>query len=136
MSTPITTTRVVYALDCPDAVELAAFYSNLLGWEMKLPAPDDPDADCPEWVALVPPNVERCRFSLGFQRIENYRAPNWPDGPIPQQAHLDFWVPSIPEAEQTAIELGATRHVVQPSDNGEWVVFLDPVGHPFCLCTE
>lgn len=136
MSTSITPTRFVYALDCPDAVELATFYANLLGWQMKLPAPDDPDADLPEWVAVVPSDPAQGGFSLGFQRVENYRGPDWPDGPIPQQAHIDFWVPSIPEAEQSAIALGAMRHAVQPSTEGEWTVFLDPAGHPFCLCAS
>lgn len=134
MTKPVRTNRFVYAIDCPDAVQLAEFYAGLLGWTMKLPEPGDPDANLPEWVSVVPPDGAPVGFSLGLQRIEDYRAPTWPEGPIPQQAHLDLWVDSIPEAERTALELGATRHSVQPSDDGGFVVFLDPVGHPFCLC--
>ena len=31
---------------------------------------------------------------------------------------------------------GARRHEHQPSPDGRFVVYLDPVGHPFCLCEE
>uniref|UniRef100_UPI00351DA000 VOC family protein n=1 Tax=Dietzia cercidiphylli TaxID=498199 RepID=UPI00351DA000 len=31
---------------------------------------------------------------------------------------------------------GARRHEQQPSPDGRFVVYLDPVGHPFCLCEE
>lgn len=132
----ITPNRIVVALDCPDAVDLAEFYGTLLGWEVVRLGPDEPDVLHPEWVSVRPPDVAEAGFSLGFQRVDNYRAPVWPEGPVPQQAHLDFWVKDIPEAERTAVALGASRHAVQPGEaDGEgFVVFLDPVGHPFCLC--
>jgi Glyoxalase-like domain len=34
--------------------------------------------------------------------------------------------------EPAALELGATRHEYQPGTT--FRVFLDPAGHPFCLC--
>lgn len=136
MTTAIRPTRFVYALDCPDAVALAQFYAELLGWEVKRPGPDEPDAESPEWVSVVPPNVPAGGFSLGLQRIDNYRAPDWPEGPIPQQAHLDLWVASIAESEKVALALGAQRHSVQPGGDDEFVVYLDPAGHLFCLCAE
>lgn len=136
MSTDISPNRIVTALDCPDPVELAEFYAALLGWEVLRPGPEEPDFEVPEWVSVRPPDFEARGISFGFQRVDDYRAPVWPDGPIPQQAHLDFWVDSIPEAEKIAVALGATRHEVQPGEaDGEgFVVFLDPAGHPFCLC--
>ena len=132
----ITPKRIVIALDCPDAVDLAEFYGALLGWEVVRPGPDEPDVLHPEWVSVRPPNVAKVGFSLGFQRVDNYRAPVWPDGPVPQQEHLDFWVESIPDAERVAVALGAVRAGYQPGEAGGegFVVFLDPVGHPFCLC--
>lgn len=125
MAEHLKTHKVVFALDCPDAHALAGFYANLLGWEAH------PDND--EWVEVVPPD-EGAGFLLACQRIAEYRAPDWPTGPIPQQAHMDFYVESIEASTQVAIDNGATKHEVQPSPRGNWVVLLDPVGHPFCLC--
>lgn len=128
MSTPIRTTSYVYALDCPDAGALAEFYARLLGWDIHSSEEDD------EWVDVAPPADGDHGFSIACQQIENYRAPDWPDGPIPQQAHLDFHVSSLAEAVPQAEAAGATRHSYQPSEEGTFVVFLDPAGHPFCLC--
>ncbi|WP_313502259.1 VOC family protein [Corynebacterium variabile] len=132
----ITPNRIAVVLDCPDAVDLAEFYGALLEWAVVLPGPDEPDALHPEWVSVRPPKVAEAGFSRGFQRVDNYRAPAWPDGPVPQQEHLDFWVESIPDAEKVAVALGAVRAGHQRGEAGGegFVVFLDPVGHPFCLC--
>ena len=82
-------------LDCPDARALAAFYSTILGW----PVEDDSSDD---WVTLRPPGADawagadRARpIGLAFQQVEGYQAPTWPEGPRPQQFHLDFAVPDI-----------------------------------------
>ena len=37
-------------------------------------------------------------------------------------------------AAAMVLALGATRHVLQPG--GNWRVYVDPVGHPFCLCWD
>lgn len=132
--TSIDTVRIVTALDCPDAVALGTFYAELLGWELKTPGPNEPDHDDPEWVAVVPADVDRRGFSLGFQRIHDYQRPTWPEGPVPQQGHLDFWVEDMEASGTVALDLGARRHDVQPSEEDDFVVYLDPVGHPFCLC--
>ncbi|MGO3151402.1 MAG: VOC family protein [Galactobacter sp.] len=126
--------RIVTALDCPDAVALGTFYAELLGWELKTPGPDEPDFADPEWVAVVRADVGEHAFSLGFQRVHDFERPTWPEGPVPQQAHLDFWVDDLEASGEVALGLGATRHDVQPSEDGGFVVYLDPVGHPFCLC--
>jgi hypothetical protein len=41
-------------------------------------------------------------------------------------------------AEKQVLALGATRHAVQPGIEGgeNWRVYLDPAGHPFCLCWD
>ncbi|WOC11475.1 VOC family protein [Gordonia sp. MP11Mi] len=128
MSTPIRTTTTVFALDCPNARVLAMFYADLLGWNISS-SPESPD-----WVEVVPPSGEAPNMKLACQQIEGYRAPTWPEGLIPQQAHLDFHVDSVQKATPTVLAAGATRHTHQPSEDGQFVVFLDPVGHPFCLC--
>jgi hypothetical protein len=44
---------------------------------------------------------------------------------------LDFLVPDLDEGEQHALAAGATKHEYQPGTT--FRVYLDPVGHPFCL---
>ena len=58
-------------------------------------------------------------------------------GQDPQQAHLDFVVPSKEELEiqhQRALELGA-RVLHDGSDEEEEPIYIyaDPAGHPFCI---
>lgn len=127
MSLNIRASRHVFVYDCQDPLALAKFYAELLGWSV------DPDYD-DQWVDLISP--EGSAFTLSFQRIEGYVPPTWPDGPVAQQAHLDFDVPSIEEAARIAESAGARRHPVQPSETGSFMVFLDPAGHLFCLCAE
>lgn len=119
-------------LDCPDALELGRFYSELLGWAIE----DGSDRD---WVTLAPPgggvspdNLDG-RPALAFQRIDDWAAPTWPGGSHPQQFHLDFAVGDIEAAEPSVLSLGARKHAHQPSEDGGFRVYLDPAGHPFCL---
>lgn len=58
--------------------------------------------------------------------------PGWPDG-VAQQAHVDIDVTDLDDAEAEVIALGARKADTQP-DPAWWRVFLDPAGHPFCLC--
>ncbi|MDX2358546.1 VOC family protein [Dietzia sp. PP-33] len=126
----ITTRRVVAALDCPDARELADFYATMLGWRVHS------DEQYPDWVDVLPPQGETDAITLGFQTVPDFRAPTWPEGQVPQQVHLDFYVDSIADSEPAVLAAGGRRHKYQPSPDGRFVVYLDPVGHPFCLCTE
>lgn len=119
-------------LDCPDAEELARFYAAVLGWEL------EPDAGR-GWATLAPPGGGLSpdnpggRTSLAFQGIDDYERPTWPGGSHPQQFHLDLWVERIAAAEPGVLAAGATVHEHQPSQDGGFKVYLDPVGHPFCL---
>ena len=63
--------------------------------------------------------------------MATYVAPTWPEGPRPQQLHLDFDVDDLDEGEALVLGLGATKAEVQPGRS--FRVYLDPVGHPFCL---
>jgi predicted enzyme related to lactoylglutathione lyase len=120
-------------LDCPDPQALGAFYARILDWKIE----DGSDAD---WVTLEPPggrvSPERPdgRAALAFQRIDNYQPPTWPEGARPQNFHLDFAVLDIDAAEPAVLAAGATVHEHQPSESGSFRVYLDPAGHPFCLC--
>ena len=120
-------------LDCPDALELARFYGEVLGWDLE----EGSDA---EWATLEPPgggvSPQRPdgRATLAFQRIEDWVAPTWPGGSHPQQFHLDLAVPEIADAEPAVLAAGARVHEHQPSEDGGFKVYVDPAGHPFCLC--
>jgi predicted enzyme related to lactoylglutathione lyase len=122
-------------IDCPDPRELAAFYGSLLGWEVEGGADDD-------WVVLshpsggVAPDRPDGRTSLGFQRIGDYVTPTWPGGAHPQQFHLDLSVEDIARAEPAVLALGGRIAEDQPSEDGGFKVYLDPAGHPFCLCRQ
>ncbi|MGC8510418.1 MAG: VOC family protein [Acidimicrobiales bacterium] len=117
------------ALDCPDPLTLAAFYSRVTGLAIA-PTPEDPRDVT--WVELV----HATGPTLAFQRVASYVAPTWPEGPVPQQLHLDFEVDDLDEGERAVRAAGATLAAVQPGETGgedRFRVFLDPVGHPFCL---
>ncbi|MGW1378606.1 VOC family protein [Streptomyces sp. NPDC002446] len=119
----------VVALDCPDPHALAGFYAEMLGWQVS----EDTDEDEDDWVEVAGPDGR----VLAFQQVADYRPPQWPGQDVPQQVHLDFDVPSarIDEAERRVVALGAT--LVQ-HDEGvrNFRVYLDPAGHPFCLCLK
>jgi hypothetical protein len=52
---------------------------------------------------------------IGFQRVDDYRAPSWPDQTVPQQLHICFKVDEeLDEAEARLLELGASKPDHQP----------------------
>lgn len=106
-------------LDCPDPTALAQFYAELLGWTVE--TNDD-------WVD-VRADYGAC---LSFQPVADYKAPQWPSQDVPQQMHLDVVVDDLDQAEEAVLALGATKAEHQPGET--FRVFLDPAGHPFCLC--
>ena len=114
-----------FVIDCPDPVALSDFYAALLGWEVQA---DDPDQD---WIDVKPADGSSC---LSFQQVEDYRAPEWPGQESPQQMHLDVVVDDLDEGEKAVIAIGATKAETQPGTT--FRVFLDPAGHPFCLCAS
>lgn len=118
-------TLSVTALDCPDPIALANFYAALTGLEVE-PLGDFKPEDV-TWIEVQ----ENGRSVLGFQKIDGYVAPTWPVGPVPQQLHLDFAVADLEEGEAHALSVGARKTEFQPGDT--FRVYLDPVGHPFCL---
>jgi catechol-2,3-dioxygenase len=110
-------------LECPDPAALAGFYSQLTGWPIL-----HTDAD---WCSIG--ENKDVRPLLSFQLAPDYKPPRWPDPASSMQFHLDFTVDDLNSAEKTALALGATKFAVQPGPDN-FLVFADPVGHPFCLC--
>jgi catechol-2,3-dioxygenase len=113
-------------LDCPDPRALAEFYRVLVGGEVTH-ADDD-------WVNLRDGGT----VLLSFQRTPDYQAPDWPSTEHGQQFHIDVTVEDVDQAEQQVLTLGARRTELQPGieEDSNWRVYLDPVGHPFCLCWD
>ncbi|HET7489492.1 MAG TPA: VOC family protein [Acidimicrobiales bacterium] len=127
---PIARMRAV-VIDCPHPRALADFYSALVGGELTHVEDD--------WVSLR----DGADVRLSFQRVNGFRAPRWPDGEPPQQLHVDVTVDDIDRAEAAVLAFGATKHAFQPGDpdaggspDDNWRVYLDPAGHPFCLCWD
>jgi predicted enzyme related to lactoylglutathione lyase len=106
-------------IDCPDQGALAAFYGAMLDWKVELSA---------DWAEIRAENGQ----CIAFQQVEGYMPPQWPTQEVPQQMHLDVVVDDLDTAEAAVLKLGATKHEHQPGTT--FRVFLDPAGHPFCLC--
>ena len=108
-------------VDCPDPRELAPFYADLIGMSLTV-------GDTPKLVVIGRPDGRGPL--LGFQRVDPYVPPAWPDPARPAQMHFDIKFDDPPAARGLAESLGA---VLLPP-GGSCPVYADPVGHPFCLC--
>ena len=108
-------------IDCPDPGALAKFYGAILDWKVEVSS---------DW-AQVQADYGQC---ISFQQVEAYTPPAWPKQEVPQQMHLDVIVDDLDAGEAAVVELGATKHDHQPGTS--FRVFLDPAGHPFCLCVD
>jgi catechol-2,3-dioxygenase len=104
-------------IDAPDASALARFYADLLGMEVTYEGPEG---------ALIAGGGK----TVLFQQVSQYNPPQWPNPARPQQAHIDIIVHDLDAGQARALELGASR---QGGGGGQFRVFVDPAGHPFCL---
>ncbi len=105
-------------IDCADPAKEAEFWAAALGWEVTYS-----DAD----YGLATDG----RMRLGFGRTDGWQAPAWPNPDGTKQFHLDLAVDDLEAAAERLTGLGARRAEPQPS--ADWIVLLDPDGHPFCL---
>lgn len=125
-------------VDATDIRTLAEFYRQLLGWTYRAgdaPPPEgQPDPRGHDWLVLQDgPGGSR----LAFQQVTTLPEATWPDGPRPQQLHLDLTVSTTAElaaAHARALALGARVLLDRSGDPAEalWV-YADPAGHPFCI---
>ncbi len=111
-------TLEMVTLDCADPETSARFWSSLLGWPVVHAEKD--------YAMLQGPSS-----ALGFGRVENYTAPEWPNVHGSKQVHFDLAVADLDEAASKAVALGARLPENQPGET--WRVLFDPAGHPFCL---
>ena len=122
------------AIDCSDPINLANFYSSITGLKVDVTT-ENTDSNI-VWVEL---KDNQGIPKLAFQKVSNYKAPTWPEGPIPQQLHLDFAVKNLDETEVELLKIGAVKTEFQPGSpktndySTEFRVYLDPEGHPFCI---
>lgn len=107
-------------VNAPDAIALAGFYAVIT---------DGVATGNSHWAAVSGQNG-----FIAFQRVADFRPPDWPDGAVPTQMHLDFFVDDLAATEVRVLAAGATRFDVQPNSD-HCFVYADPAGHPFCLST-
>lgn len=131
----VTARLVQVVLDAEDARGLAEFYRALLGYRYRdgdeHPSPDEHGDD---WLVLLAPDGTH---RIAFQRVPELARATWPDGPVPQQLHLDLAVPTAADLEaerERALSLGAALLLDRSDDEEEPLyAFTDPAGHPFCI---
>ncbi len=125
-------------LDSTDVRALAEFYRQLLGLRYRAgdepPPAGAPDPAGQDWLVLLDAAGSR---RLAFQQVPDLPPATWPDGPVPEQLHLDLAVPAgadLDAQHARAIALGA-RLLQDRSDDPEEPlrVYADPAGHPFCI---
>src|ERR1700733_5842032 len=114
---------LAFLIDCPDPMKLAGFSPEVRRSVIR-------EASFENNACITFGEVD-----VGFQRVEDYRPPRWPDDEHPKQYHLDFEVDEIEPEQRRVVKLGATlqKDFIGPDGYG-WQVYTDPVGHPFCLC--
>jgi len=98
-------------LDTTDPRRLAEFYRQLFGLRYcpgdEPPAPGQPDSHGQDWLILTSPAGGP---ALAFQKVGELPETTWPDGPVPQQLHLDATVPTTADLDvqhERALALGA-----------------------------
>ncbi len=124
-------------LDGPDVRKLAEFYRELLGLRYRPgdepPPAGEPDPQGQDWLVLRGDGGSQ----LAFQQVASLPEATWPEGPIPQQLHLDLTVPDTAELDvqhERALGLGARLLEDRSEDPEEPLrVYADPAGHPFCI---
>jgi hypothetical protein len=125
-------------MDGTDVRLLAEFYRQLLGFEYRPgddpPPPGDPDPAGEDWLVL---RDATGHTQVAFQQVPALPRATWPEGPIPQQLHLDLTVPTkgdLDAQHERALALGAQLLEDRSEDPDEPLrVYADPAGHPFCI---
>lgn len=107
-------------VNAPDALALASFYAEITRGVAK---------GNEHWAITTGPDGD-----IGFQQVADFRPPQWPDGEVPMQLHLEFLVDDLEATETRVLAAGATRFSYQPNSD-HCFVYADPADHPFCLST-
>ncbi|MFI6335633.1 VOC family protein [Streptomyces sp. NPDC050535] len=115
-------TAGVVVLDCAEPEKLAAFYKELLDAE-------ETDANANRVEIRGTDGIR-----IAFRRDMSATPPSWPRPESSLQAHLDFYVSDLDEAERRIIGLGG-RSLETRDASGlyEERGYADPSGHSFTL---
>jgi hypothetical protein len=109
-------------LDCAEPEKLAVFYKELLEAEQTHESANRVEIRGGDG------------FRLAFRRDVNATPPSWPRPENALQAHLDFVVEDLDEAERKVIGLGGrpleTKDATGPYEERG---FADPAGHSFTI---
>jgi catechol 2,3-dioxygenase-like lactoylglutathione lyase family enzyme len=125
-------------LDTENARQLAEFYRELLGLVYR-PGDEPPPAGQPDpagadWLVL---RDAAGPTRIAFAQVDSLPPATWPEGPRPQQLHLDLTVPTAAELErqhERTLALGGRLLFDRSGDPEEPLrVYADPAGHPFCI---
>ncbi|WP_046733898.1 VOC family protein [Streptomyces humi] len=115
-------TAAVVVLDCAEPEKLAEFYREFL------------DAEDGEASANLVEIRAADGFRIAFRRDVNATPPSWPRPENSLQAHLDFLVKDLDEAELRVVGLGGrpieTKDAAGPYEERG---YADPAGHSFTL---
>jgi hypothetical protein len=115
--------RQVIVFDAADLAAESAFWAGILGGHVF----ED------ERFHSVTDSTRQWR--VGVQLAPNHVPPDWPQGTVPQQVHLDLHVTDPRAAHEEAIALGA--RLLQPAPDFDAAeghqVYASPAGHPFCI---
>ncbi len=125
-------------LDTLDARALAEFYRELLGLTYRpgdeRPPAGEPDPHGEDWLVLQDGSK---RSVLAFQQVAELPEATWPQGPVPQQLHLDLTVPTVADldAQHERVQAMGARLLLDRCDDLEEPlhVYADLAGHPFCI---
>jgi predicted enzyme related to lactoylglutathione lyase len=112
-------------LDAPDLRAMADFYTTVLGWQVE----DESD----DWITIRDASAPHST-GMAFQLAPNFVAPTWPKEDVPQQSHLDLDVADLDASERDVLAAGARKTGMPLDPDSSFRVYLDPAGHPFCLC--
>jgi len=108
---------IALTLECGDARALAEFWAAVLGGQLM----------------REETQLAAAGLTFAFHEDPAYEPPTWPSPEVPLQAHLEVVVTDLEAEVERTSGLGAAVHSHQDPDDPDYVVMLDPAGHPFCL---
>ncbi|MFF9060662.1 VOC family protein [Streptomyces sp. NPDC101213] len=112
----------IVVLDCAEPEKLAEFYAGLL------------DAEVTHASANLVEITGAAGTRLGFRRDVNATPPSWPRPEASLQAHLEFLVEDLDEAERRIVGLtGRPVETKGAAGAHEERQYADPAGHSFTL---
>ena len=106
-------------IDCHDPDALAAFWSQLLGLEIK------GHFGSSDYLTMLSRPGDDA-VALAFQRVPEPKT-------VKNRAHPDLEVRDLEAVTELAVSLGATLVSENTEDDYTWRVLQDPEGNEFCL---